>query len=60
MESNFLITDMFTSFEKFATIAKALNKKMRADKVNEGRFEAAFSIVRRDINELFEEVGAGS
>ena len=51
---------MFNAFEKFAVIAKALNKKMRADKVDEGRFEAAMSIVRGDINELLAEVGDGS
>jgi len=51
---------MFNALAEFVTIAKALNKKMRADKVDEGRFEAAMSIVRKDINELLAEVGDGS
>ena len=57
MDLNFNIADLFTALEKFKAVIDCLRNKMDLDEVDRERFKTLMRMVKKDIEEMFNQTG---
>lgn len=57
MELNLNIADLFNALQEFKWIVKELHEKAGQDEHERKRLQATMAIAKKDIEELFDQVG---